>query len=163
MVWAPTGSKCQTQGHLGCDTTLSTYALSHFSCVTPWTIAHQVPLSMGFSRQGYWSGLPFPSYPHIVLTVTEELVHPGRQQTLAICQAGWLSLGYGNKPTSAWVWARVFTRLDLLPGFAPRKPTHLQCLKGIHAMIMSQIYKLRQCFKSGSNPSSHTYCRTVRK
>ena len=35
------------------------------SCVqlfaTPWTVAHQAPLSMGFSRQEYWSGLPFPS------------------------------------------------------------------------------------------------------
>ena len=35
------------------------------SCVqlfaTPWTIAHQAPLSMGFSKQEYWSGLPFPS------------------------------------------------------------------------------------------------------
>ena len=30
-------------------------------CATPWTSAHQVPLSMGFSRQKYWSGLPFPS------------------------------------------------------------------------------------------------------
>ena len=34
------------------------------SCVrllaTPWTIARQAPLSMGFSRQEYWSGLPFP-------------------------------------------------------------------------------------------------------
>ena len=29
--------------------------------VTLWTIAHQAPLSMGFSRQEYWSGLPFPS------------------------------------------------------------------------------------------------------
>ena len=28
---------------------------------TPWTIAYQAPLSMGFSRQEYWSGLPFPS------------------------------------------------------------------------------------------------------
>ena len=28
---------------------------------TPWTVALQVPLSMGFSRQEYWSGLPFPS------------------------------------------------------------------------------------------------------
>ena len=28
---------------------------------TPWTIAHQAPLSMGFSMQEYWSGLPFPS------------------------------------------------------------------------------------------------------
>ena len=29
--------------------------------VTPWTIAHQAPLSMGFFRQECWSGLPFPS------------------------------------------------------------------------------------------------------
>ena len=28
---------------------------------TPWTVAYQAPLSMGFSRQLYWSGLPFPS------------------------------------------------------------------------------------------------------
>ena len=27
--------------------------------VTPWTVASEVPLSMGFSRQKYWSGLPF--------------------------------------------------------------------------------------------------------
>ena len=27
---------------------------------TPWTVAHQAPLSMGFPRQEYWSGLPFP-------------------------------------------------------------------------------------------------------
>ena len=29
--------------------------------VTPWTIAHQASRSMGFSKQEYWSGLPFPS------------------------------------------------------------------------------------------------------
>ena len=29
--------------------------------VTPWIVAHQAPLSMGFSRQEYWSRLPFPS------------------------------------------------------------------------------------------------------
>ena len=28
---------------------------------TPWTVAHQAPLSMEFSRQGRWSGFPFPS------------------------------------------------------------------------------------------------------
>ena len=28
---------------------------------TPWTVAYQAPLSMGFSRQEYWTGLPFPS------------------------------------------------------------------------------------------------------
>ena len=29
-------------------------------CVTLWTVASQAPLSMGFLRQEYWSGLPFP-------------------------------------------------------------------------------------------------------
>ena len=28
---------------------------------TPWTVAYQAPLSLGFSRQEYWSGVPFPS------------------------------------------------------------------------------------------------------
>ena len=41
--------------------------LSRFSrvrlCATPWASAHQAPLSMGFSRQEYWSGLPLPSLP----------------------------------------------------------------------------------------------------
>ena len=48
--------------------------VSHFShvqlSVTPWTMAHQAPLSMGFSRQEYWSGLPFPS-PVIKYEVSE--------------------------------------------------------------------------------------------
>ena len=47
--------------------------LSSFSCVqlfeTPWTIAHQAPLSKEFSRQEYWSGLPCPSQ--------EDLPDPG--------------------------------------------------------------------------------------
>ena len=37
--------------------------------VIPWTVAHQVPLSMGFSRQEYWSVLPFPT--------PEDLPDPG--------------------------------------------------------------------------------------
>ena len=40
-------------------------AVQSLSCVqlfsTLWTVAHHSPLSMGFSRQGYWSGLPVPS------------------------------------------------------------------------------------------------------
>ena len=42
--------------------------LSHFShvrlCVIPQTASHQAPLSLGFSRQEHWSGLPFPSPVH---------------------------------------------------------------------------------------------------
>ena len=37
-------------------------SLSHVRLfATPWTVAYHVPLTMGFSRQEYWSGLPFPS------------------------------------------------------------------------------------------------------
>ena len=31
---------------------------------TPWTAAYQASLSIGFSRQEYWSGVPLPSLPH---------------------------------------------------------------------------------------------------
>ena len=38
--------------------------LNYFTCVqvfaTPWTVAHQTPLSMGFTKQEYWSRLPYP-------------------------------------------------------------------------------------------------------
>ena len=38
--------------------------LSHVRLLaTPWTAAYQTPLSMGFSRQEYWSGVPLPSPP----------------------------------------------------------------------------------------------------
>ena len=40
---------------------------------TPWTAAHQAPLSMEFSRQEHWSGLPFPA--------SGGLLHPGMEHT----------------------------------------------------------------------------------
>ena len=40
--------------------------LSHVRLFTiPWTVAHQAPLSMGFSRQEYWSGVPLPSLGYL--------------------------------------------------------------------------------------------------
>ena len=48
-----------------CAVQFFSYMLSCFSCVqlsaNPLTVARQSPLSMGFSRQEYWSGLPFPT------------------------------------------------------------------------------------------------------
>ena len=38
----------------------SCYVVSD-SLVTPWTVAHKAPLSMGFPKQEYWNGLPFPT------------------------------------------------------------------------------------------------------
>ena len=45
--------------------------------MTPWTVAHQAPLSMGFSRQEYWSGVPFPT--------PGDLPDLSRHQTHASC------------------------------------------------------------------------------
>ena len=52
---------------------------------TLWTVAHQAPLSMGFSRQQYWSGLPFPSPGDLPdpETEPESSVSAGRFFTLA--------------------------------------------------------------------------------
>ena len=55
------------------------YLLSHVQLFgTLWIVAHQAPLSMGFSRQEYWSGLPFPLQRHLPDPETEPapLVYP---------------------------------------------------------------------------------------
>ena len=45
------------------DVKVKVKSLSHVRFfVTPWTVAHQTPPSVGFSRQECWSGLPFPSH-----------------------------------------------------------------------------------------------------
>ena len=58
-------------GHYMC-----VYMLSRFQLfVTPWTVAYQTPLSMEFSRQEYWSGLPFPT-PEDLPNPWIELISP---------------------------------------------------------------------------------------
>ena len=65
-----------------------------FSCVqffvTPWTVAYQPPLSMELSRQGYWSGLPFPS--------PGDLPHPGIEPRSPTLQADALPSEPRGKP-----------------------------------------------------------------
>jgi len=56
------------------------------SFATPWTAAHQAPLSMGFPRQEYWSGLPFPS--------PRDLPDPGSNPSLMHWQADSLPLSH---------------------------------------------------------------------
>ena len=59
--------------------------------VTPWTVAHQAPPSMGFSRQEYWSGLPFPS--------PEDLPDPGIEPGSPTLQADTLTSELPGKPS----------------------------------------------------------------
>ena len=60
--------------------------------VTPWTVAPQDPLAMGFSRQVYWSGLPFPSLG--------DLPDPGMELGSPALQSDSLPLSYLWKPTN---------------------------------------------------------------
>ena len=47
--------------HSGTESESISHSVMSNSYVTPWTVAHQASQSMEFSRQEYWSGLPFPS------------------------------------------------------------------------------------------------------
>ena len=68
--------------------------------VIPWTVAHQPPLSMGFSRQEYWSGLPFP--------LPGELPDPGIEPTsvLYVFYIGSQVLYHSHHPGSS-KWSQV--------------------------------------------------------
>ena len=70
-------------------------SLSHVQLLaTPWTAAYQAPLPMGFSRQEYWSGLPFPS--------PEDLPYPGIEHGSLVSPAlagGFFTTAPPGKPT----------------------------------------------------------------
>ena len=60
------------------------------SFVTPWTVAHWAPLSMGLPREEYWSGLPFPS--------PGDLPDSGIEPLYPILQADSLPLRHQGRP-----------------------------------------------------------------
>ena len=66
---------------------------------TPWTVAYQAPLSMGLSRQEYWSGLPFPS--------PGELPSPGIEPESPTWQADGLPTEPPGKPNFPKVKGKV--------------------------------------------------------
>ena len=55
-----------------------------FESLTPWTLAHQAPLSMGFPTKGYWSGLSFPS-PGDLPDPGIKPVSPALQADICVC------------------------------------------------------------------------------
>ena len=62
------------------------------SFATPWTGAYQAPPSLGFSRQEYWSGLPFPS--------PRDLPNPGIKPGMGLQRVG-LDLATEQQPKRA--------------------------------------------------------------
>ena len=96
--------------------------LSHFSHVrlfaTLWTVACQAPLSMEFSRQEYWSGLPFPS--------PEELPNPGIEPWSPASQADSLpfepqgiSVEVDGKYLCPWVIGNALGKCQLVVDLFP--------------------------------------------
>ena len=74
--------------------------LSHVCLsVTPWTVARQAPLSMGFSRQEYWSGLPFPS--------------PSDQTCVSYIAGGFFELSNQRSPLKSQTGSNEWTSVHL--------------------------------------------------
>ena len=72
--------------------------------VTPWTVAHQVSLSMGFSRKEYWRGLPFPSsggLPDPGIELTSPAFPACQEDSLPLYHLGSLLLSW--KASIFWV------------------------------------------------------------
>ena len=84
-------------------------------CVAPWTLACQSALSMGFSRQEYWSGLPCPPPGDLPNPRTEpvSLASPALAGRFFTTSATWEALGAGvssshspghSSPRTAWIY-----------------------------------------------------------
>ena len=89
--------------------------LSHFNCVwlfgTPWTIAHQAPLSVGFSRQEHWSGLPCSS--------PGDLPYPGIEPTSPLSPASMLRLGVSKSMYLLFKNGVSVSYKPLIPSYKP--------------------------------------------
>ena len=82
----PTPINTEKRGYMyGC-----LVAKPHPSFVTTWSVAHQAPLFMGFPRQEYWGGLPFPS--------PGDLPSPGTESMFPALAGGFFTTEPAGKP-----------------------------------------------------------------
>ena len=93
-------------------------SLSHVQLfATPWTVAHQAPLSMGFSRQEYWSGLPFPPPGDL----PDPGIEPACPVSLAMARVFFTTEPPAKKTSqtpsllSKSTWSRDFSRTGCFP------------------------------------------------
>ena len=89
------------------------YVLSHLvvsNSATPWTVGHQAPLSMGFSRQEYWSGLPGPP--------PGDLPNPGIKPESPTLQVDSLPAELSGKPRGTSIVYQLSEHMQLLFGLS---------------------------------------------
>ena len=72
--------------------------LRHVWLLYPWTVGLQVPLSMGFSRQEYWNGFPFPPPGHL----PEPGIEPASPVSPALAGRFFMTLCHLGRPWSRW-------------------------------------------------------------
>ena len=120
--------------------------LSHFSCVwifvTQWTIACQAPLFMGFSRQGYWSGLPFPP--------SGDLPDPGIEPMSLMSSALWVCVCECSVVSESFVTLWAVACQDPLSMDFPGKDIGVGC-----HFLLQEIFPTQ-----GSNPGL-PHCRQM--
>ena len=89
--------------------------------VTPGTVAYQTPLSMGFSRQEYWSGFPLPSLGRAQcrLKILNGLML-WLNVTFRVLGLGWAYIAFGNKMNYCGLEARVWCVAFLSPVLNPK-------------------------------------------
>ena len=95
--------------------TLHTYFLFLllFSCsvvsncfATPWTVTHQTPLSMGFPRQKYWNGLPFPPPGDLPISGIKpaSIVSPALTGGFFSLWAAWEAFPFDSMLNTSCIW-----------------------------------------------------------
>ena len=106
---------------------------------TPWTVAHQAPLSMGFSRQEYWNEVPFPSL--------EDLANLGIEPRSPALQAGSLPSVPPGKPliTHHLKLKPIHLILSLLTRVQANLSKHLSCFS--RSPVSTFFFSVNNCLK----------------
>ena len=153
-------------------------SLSHVRLLaTPWTAAYRAPLSMGFSRQEYWSGVPLPSLTHIYYlalyrkspnscsSLYQNIYFPeqyalvqetqvgrkteNKRRGLPCCSSGWESVLQRRRQG-------LIPRSGRSPGGGHGNPLQYSCLENTHGQ-KSQQATVHRVTKSWTQLSDFTF------
>ena len=130
---------------------------------TPWTVARQAPQSMGFSKQEYWSGLPFPP--------PGDLLHPGIQSWSPALAEGFFttSTTWSNHSSSVQFSCSVVSDSLWLHGLQHARPPCPSPTPGVHPnscplsqwcrpTISSSVVPFSSCLQSPPASGSFPMC-----
>ena len=104
---------------------------------TPWTVAHQAPLTVGFPRQEYWSGLPFPSLG--------DLPDPGIEPSSPALAGSLFTSAPVRKP-DLMSTLLILMFIEMIPRWQFLRSLMLVCKKNPHKLQkLENFIKLKWC------------------